>query len=114
MAILFYDDIALDKQEIQNFSVEKLTTIEIGALTSGQGTTVANVFWDANGYGQLVVSLSDGGCPVSDTLVVGHQPLGVFDLLSEQTKVSPNPSSGIFTINVPHQTNIQASVLVRP
>jgi len=32
MAILFYDDIALDKQEIQNFSVEKLTTTEIGDL----------------------------------------------------------------------------------
>jgi hypothetical protein len=81
-----------------------------GALTSGQGTTVANVFWDANGYGQLVVSLSDGGCPVSDTLVVGHPPVSIFDLLSEETNISPNPSTGIFTVNVPYQINIQASV----
>ena len=36
MAILFYDDIALDKQEIQNFSVEKLTTTEIGNLVSAE------------------------------------------------------------------------------
>ncbi len=34
MAILFYDDIALDKQEIQNFSVEKLSTTAIGNLGS--------------------------------------------------------------------------------
>ncbi|MFT4525233.1 MAG: hypothetical protein ACI85F_001386 [Bacteroidia bacterium] len=69
-----------------------------GALTSGQGTTVANVFWDANGYGQVVVTLSDGVCPISDTLVVGHPPVSIFDLLSEETNISPNPSSGIYQV----------------
>jgi hypothetical protein len=43
-------------------------------------------------------------CPIAQTA------LSVIDNELNQTSCFPNPSTGIFTVNVPDQTNIQASV----
>ncbi|MFT4526524.1 MAG: DNA-binding beta-propeller fold protein YncE [Bacteroidia bacterium] len=56
--------------------------------------------------------VSDNGTDSIYQIDIGFTPTGVHDvtpMLNEPT-IYPNPSIGIFTINVPDQTNIQASV----
>jgi hypothetical protein len=83
---------------------------ENGFITSGQGTNSVDVIWDGTGFGEIIASITNGVCTSYDTLSVSDITVGIVQEKLEQTKVSPNPSSGIFTINVPDQTNIQASV----
>jgi hypothetical protein len=81
-----------------------------GFITSGQGTNSVDVVWDGTGFGEIVASITNGVCTSYDTLSVSDITVGIVQGKIEETKVSPNPSSGIFTVNVPDQTNIQASV----
>ncbi|MDC0304126.1 lamin tail domain-containing protein [Flavobacteriales bacterium] len=83
---------------------------ENGLITSGQGTNSVDVIWDGTGFGELVVSITNGVCTSYDTLSVSDITVGIVQEKIEETKVSPNPSTGIFTVNVPDQSNIQVSV----
>jgi hypothetical protein len=83
---------------------------ENGFITSGQGTNSVDVIWDGNGFGEIIASITNGVCVSYDTISVSDIMVGIAQEKLEETKVSPNPSTGIFTINVPNQTNIQASV----
>jgi hypothetical protein len=81
-----------------------------GLITSGQGTNSIDVIWDGTGLGEIVASITNGVCTSYDTLSVSGITVGIVQGTIEETTVSPNPSTGIFTVNVPDQTNIQASV----
>lgn len=83
---------------------------ENGFITSGQGTNSVDVIWDGNGFGEIIASITNGVCVSYDTISVSDIMVGIAQEKLEETKVSPNPSTGIFTVNVPDQTNIQASV----
>lgn len=101
MAILFYDDIALDKQEIQNFSVEKLPTTEIDALGAGdkyQGRLVydetANVLQYYTGGAWVIldgtgnIDSVDGGLGI--VLAGDETNVGAVTLAVDYTNTSNN------------------------
>lgn len=75
-----------------------------GTILGGQGTTSVDIFWDASGGGQVILEL-EGQCDVSDTLTVGTF-VGIENQLINDLQIHPNPSTGIFNMELTEPTLI--------
>jgi hypothetical protein len=76
-----------------------------GTIISGQGTSSANIFWDGTGGGEVIVTLSSGNCVYPYTLPVGTF-VGIENQWIGDLQIHPNPSSGLFNIELPEITQI--------
>jgi hypothetical protein len=81
-----------------------------GDIISGQGTPAATIFWDATGGGVVIATLSNGNCTYVYTLSVGNA-MGILDGQNQQIVVGPNPSNGLFKIDLPNLKK-QVSIVV--
>ncbi|MDA0363949.1 MAG: T9SS type A sorting domain-containing protein, partial [Bacteroidetes bacterium] len=71
-----------------------------GALVSGQNTNAISVLWGAAGNGQISVQENSGLCTYSDTLEVTISGIGVGESVLPESLIYPNPSNGLFTLEV--------------
>lgn len=69
-----------------------------GQVIGGQGTNVVSVFWDGNGFGEVIATLDDGDCSYSYVLIVGSVPTGI-ENHREEIIVYPNPTDNFIRID---------------
>ncbi|MFM1876045.1 MAG: hypothetical protein RL266_1782 [Bacteroidota bacterium] len=69
-----------------------------GTIVSGQGTNSVDVTW--NGSGNIEVELTDGGCQGVDDMDVTAIATGLDEVAGINASVYPNPSNGIFTLQL--------------
>lgn len=69
-----------------------------GTIVSGQGTNSVDVTW--NGSGNIEVELTDGGCQGVDDLDVTAITTGLDEVAGINASIYPNPSNGIFTLQL--------------
>jgi hypothetical protein len=76
-----------------------------GTVISGQGTPVVTVFWDGTGGGVVNLTLSNNNCSYTYTLPVGNL-VGIDNHWMNDLQIHPNPSTGIFNIELTEPTLI--------
>lgn len=69
-----------------------------GNIISGQGTNSVTIQW--TGSGNVQVDLTDGGCQGTDNLDVTANPTAIDEAAGINASVYPNPSNGIFTLQL--------------
>jgi hypothetical protein len=77
-----------------------------GTVIGGQGTSAANIFWDGTGGGEVSVTLSNNNCSYTYTLPVGNL-VGIENHWLNQLSLHPNPSTGIFNMELTEPTAIE-------
>ena len=75
-------------------------TITGGLITSGQGSNSISVLWRAGPIGYLNVLEANSGCSNSDSITVYIYGVGLDDNSLNSIILSPNPNSGLFSIQV--------------
>ena len=75
-------------------------TITGGLITSGQGSNSISVLWRAGPIGYLNVLEANSGCSNSDSIIVYIYGVGLVDNSLNSIILSPNPNSGLFSIQV--------------
>lgn len=73
-------------------------TVTNGTLVSGQGTNSILVTW--TGSGSVEVDLTDGGCAGTDELTITANPIAIDEAAGINASIYPNPSNGIFTLQL--------------
>jgi hypothetical protein len=87
-------------------------TVVGGTIQSGQGTDMITVLWDGNlEEGLVTVEVGDGeGCTKSQTSEVMVVGVGIYETEGLNTRIYPNPSAGIFNIEIRSAGNTQLTV----
>jgi hypothetical protein len=78
---------------------------ENGTVISGQGSAAATIFWDATGGGEVTLTLLNSNCSYTYTLAVGSF-VGVENHWINDLQIHPNPSTGIFNMELPEAAQI--------
>lgn len=76
-----------------------------GTILSGQGSNSINVFWDPSGGGEVSVILINSICSYTYTLAVGTF-VGIENHWLNKLSIHPNPSTGIFNMELNEKTTI--------
>ncbi len=84
-------------------------TVTNGTIISGQGTNEVMVEW--NGSGTIEVDLTDGGCQGNDTRAVTANPTGLDEVSGINASIYPNPSNGVFNLQLESTDAIDVRIL---
>ena len=76
-----------------------------GTILSGQGSNSISVFWDATGGGEVTLTLANSICSYTYTLPVGTF-VGIENHWITDLQIHPNPSTGIFNMELTEPTLI--------
>ena len=80
-----------------------------GTIVSGQGTNEVVVEW--TGSGNIEVDLADGGCQGTDNMDVTANPTAIDEAAGINASVYPNPSNGIFNLQLESADALNIRVL---
>jgi hypothetical protein len=80
-----------------------------GTIVSGQGTASVMVEW--NGSGNIEVVLTDGGCQGVDDMDVTANPTGLDEIAGINASVYPNPSNGIFNLQLDNTDALSVRII---
>jgi hypothetical protein len=88
-------------------------TVTGGAIISGQGTNEIEVLWEFGNPGGLVeVSAGNGGsCEETYEVVITSIAASIFETATLNTRIYPNPSNGIFNIELEASDMVNLSVM---
>lgn len=86
--------------------------VDGGTIQSGQGTETVTVLWDGGvSDGIVTVEVGDGeGCTKSQTYDVAVAGVGISEADILNTRIFPNPSTGIFNVGVETNGAVQLTV----
>ncbi|MCF8463686.1 MAG: T9SS type A sorting domain-containing protein [Flavobacteriales bacterium] len=73
-------------------------TVTNGTVMSGAGT--ASVMVQFNGSGSVEVAVTDNSCSGNDVMAVTANPTGIDEAAGINVSIYPNPSNGIFTLQL--------------
>jgi len=77
-----------------------------GQIISGAGTNSVEIFWGSSASGLVSVTVtSQTGCTFTESLVVGDN-VGIEDNLESSFTLQPNPSTGIFHIQITDMSGV--------
>lgn len=74
-------------------------TVVGGTILSGQGTISISVFWDGTGTGSITVTFDNGICSFDYWEAMG-QVTGIQNHWIDDMQIHPNPSAGIFNLEL--------------
>lgn len=88
-------------------------TVTGGTIQSGQGTDSITVVWDGGGTTGLVevIAGNGAGCEQTETLAITSIAASIFETAALNTRVFPNPSTGIFNIQTESTGTVNLSVM---
>ncbi|MDB4655372.1 T9SS type A sorting domain-containing protein [Flavobacteriales bacterium] len=90
-------------------NVTYVWTATNGTITGGQGTNEVTVEWA--GSGTIEVDLTDGGCSGTDQKTVTANPTGLDEVAGINASVYPNPSNGVFNLQLDNTDAITVRIM---
>ncbi|MCF8461292.1 MAG: T9SS type A sorting domain-containing protein [Flavobacteriales bacterium] len=113
----------LGEVEVDSINVESYTatpgaagynwTVTGGTILTGQGTDSITVVWDGGvPTGMVEVVAGNGmGCDQTETLAITSIVASIFEPSTLNPRIYPNPSTGVFTIELETTDRVNLSVL---
>ncbi len=84
-------------------------TVTNGTVMSGTGT--ASVMVEFSGSGSVEVDITDNSCSGNDVLVVTANSVGLDEVSGINASVYPNPSNGIFTLQLENSDALNIRIM---